>query len=100
MPTETNGRNRKDPKPSTRQTPRNKDVDVYFAKLRRDFKPISEAAKAMGLAYNTLRKYCQDGIFSNAQDFGREWVISQDDIDWWVANRRGRVGRPPKEDAA
>jgi hypothetical protein len=79
----------------TRQTPRNTQIDLVFRKLKRDFKPINEAAREMGLQPITLRKYCQDNIFSNAQEFGREWVISQDDIDWWNANRRGKVGRPP-----
>jgi hypothetical protein len=97
MPSETNGRNRKEPKPDTRQTPRMPSVDVLFMRLRRDFLPINEAADAMGLQPITLRKYCQDNIFSNAQQFGREWVIAQDDIDWWNANRRGKVGRPKME---
>lgn len=95
MPSENNGKNKKHPKPATRQTPRNPAIDVLFMKLKREFKPIAQAAEEMGLQPITLRKYCQDAIFSNAQQFGREWVIAQDDIDWWNANRRGKVGRPP-----
>jgi hypothetical protein len=100
MPTENNGRNKTERKIFTRQTPRRPQVDNVFAKLKADFMPIREAAKATGLAVSTLRKYCQDNIFTNAQAFGKEWVISHEDIRWWVENRQGRVGRPSKQDAA
>lgn len=100
MPTENNGRNRTEPKIFTRQTPRRPQVDHLFKKLMADFMPIREASKATGLRPSTLRKYCQDNIFTNAQEFGKEWVISHEDIRWWVENRKGQVGRPPKHDAA
>lgn len=100
MPTENNGRNKTEPKIFTRQTPRRPQVDNTFRKLLADFMPIKEAAKAMGLAPSTLRKYCQDNIFTNAQEFGKEWVISHLDVQWWIENRQGKVGRPSKTDAA
>jgi hypothetical protein len=100
MPTENNGRNRTEPKIFTRQTPRRPQVDNMFKKLLADFLPVKEAAKEMGLRPSTLRKYCQDNIFTNAQQFGKEWVISHEDIRWWVENRKGMVGRPSKQDAA
>ena len=88
-------RRREEPRVSARHTPKNPDISVAFSRIKRDFKPIAEAAEEMGLSPATLRKYCQHQIFSNSQDFGREWIISQDDIDWWLANRKGKVGRPP-----
>ena len=99
MPTDSNGRNRSEPKIFTRQTPRRPHVDELFKKLIAEFMPIKEAAKAMGLEPSTLRKYCQDNVFTNAQEFGKEWVISQEDVLWWVENRKGRVGRPRREDS-
>jgi hypothetical protein len=100
MPTENNGRNRTEPKIFTRQTPRRPQVDNVFAKLLADFMPVKDAAKAMKLTPATIRKYCQDNVFTNAQAFGKEWVISHEDVKWWVENRQGRVGRPSKQDAA
>jgi hypothetical protein len=97
MPTDSNGRNRSEPKIFTRQTPRHPQVDNLFRELTANFMPIKEAAKAMGLQPSTLRKYCQDNVFTNAQAFGKEWVISHEDILWWVDNRQGRVGRPKRE---
>ena len=98
MPTENNGRNSKKAREGVRHTPRVKSIDAFFDALTAAFKPIGQAAEEMGLAANTLRNYCQHNIFSNAQAFGREWVISQQDIDWWNQHRRGKVGRPPTEE--
>lgn len=94
MPTKTNGRNKKRMRSGVTTTPRVASIDQFFSALKQAFLPISEAAIEMGLAKNTLRKYCQEAIFSNAQAFGREWVISRNDIDWWKENRQGKVGRP------
>ena len=94
MPKDTNGPGRKDGKKNVRHTPVNLDTQAAITRFEADFVSTREAAEELGLAENTMRKYCQDGCFSNTKIFGFEWVISRYDLDWWKQNRRGRIGRP------
>jgi hypothetical protein len=94
MPKDTNGPGRKDGKKNVRHTPVNLDTQAAIRRFKADFVSTRVAAEELGLAENTMRKYCQDGCFSNTQVFGGEWVVSRYDVDWWKANRRGKIGRP------
>jgi response regulator of citrate/malate metabolism len=79
--------------------PRHQDIDRIYNAFKDEFKPSMEAAKAIGLSKNTIQRYCQDHILTNAQEFGRDWAVSRVDIDWWKENRKGKVGRPKKSDS-
>lgn len=88
------------PKPSEerrknkRCTPVNLETQSAIRRFEAEFISTTEAAAELGLTINTMRKYCQDGCFTNTKVFGFEWVISRYDVDWWKEHRRGRMGRP------
>ena len=96
MPSETNGPGGQDRKKNVRTTPSNIETQEAIRQFEAEFMSTRAAAKELGLAENTMRKYCQDGCFTNTKIFGSEWVVSRYDVDWWKENRRGRIGRPKK----
>lgn len=98
MPTENNGKNKKNPKLNVRNTPRQRHIDRIFNNYKKEFKTIAEAAELLDLPPNTLHRYCRKNLLANSQNFGKDWAVSQFDIDWWIANRKGKRGRPKKTD--
>jgi len=93
MPTETNGPGSQTLK-KTRKTPFNIETQVQERQFRSVFLSTAEAATILGLSVATMRKYCQDGCFTNTFIFGSEWLVSMYDVQWWKQNRKGRLGRP------
>lgn len=69
-------------------------VAVDIERIKATVFCTAEAAEFLGLAINTMRKYCQDGCFPNADRFGNEWMIPRHDVYWWKNNRQGKLGRP------
>jgi len=69
-------------------------IAVDLKKIKDVIFCTSEAAKYLGLSINTMRKYCQDGYFANADRFGNEWMIPRHDVYFWETNRKGKLGRP------
>lgn len=57
---------------------------------------VEEAADELGIAVTTLRYHCQRGNIP-AEKHGRDWVITQDALDWFRENKRD-PGRPPKDE--
>lgn len=97
MPNEYNGPNRDDPPSQRKRTPHNPSVHDAMKIFSAQFLSAKAAGDELGLSENTMRKYCQDGCFTNTQRFGGEWVISRFDIEWWRQNRQGKSGRPVSE---
>jgi hypothetical protein len=53
----------------------------------------AEAAEKYGAAQSSMRVWCWQGRFPNAERKGRDWLIPEGDLEGFEA--RGR-GRPPK----
>ena len=95
MPTPVNGPQNARKHLKIKTTPMNLDVQSALRRFKADFLTTEEAAEETGLQASTIRKYCQDGCFTNTKVFGNEWMVSRFDLDWWVKHRLGRLGRPP-----
>lgn len=80
------------------KTPKMPNLQQQLAMLLSSVYSVPQAAAELGLEDNTIRKYAQDGCFSNAASFGYEWMIPAFDIQWWKDNRKGRVGRPKSQE--
>ncbi len=98
MPTDSNGKNRKSTRPDVRLTPVSAQVAADIQRIHSEVLCVAEAAARLKLSKNTVRKYCQHGIFQNAGQFGCDWMIPMHDVIWWEQNRKGKVGRPKRED--
>jgi len=59
-----------------------------------DLLSLSEAAKRFNIPVPTLRAAVQSGVLPG-QKIGNQWVVSQQSIEQFLANRPKR-GRPPK----
>lgn len=58
------------------------------------FLTVDEAAKALGLAVDSVRRYCNaEKPKLYAEKFGRDWLIPKSEIDRYK-RERNTVGRP------
>lgn len=52
-----------------------------------------EAAARLSVNHSTVRLWCRQGRFPNAQQVGRDWVIPESDLKDFEPPK---MGRPPK----
>jgi excisionase family DNA binding protein len=62
-----------------------------------EFLTTREAAKSLGFAEDTVRRYINEGLIK-AKMFGNSWAVSRTEVERYRREKRP-VGRPSKKSA-
>lgn len=54
---------------------------------------VTQAAEQLGAGISSVRLWCTQGMFPNAERVGSFWLIPETDLDGFI---KRDVGRPPK----
>lgn len=56
---------------------------------------VNEVAELLGIAPATVRQQARNGVLK-ARKMGRDWYITQGQVEAYRAKHLGRIGRPAK----